>query len=100
MRFRIVLQVPTNAKGTSGQDVHSYADWKTRWAGIDPMKGTELFTAQQTEASSEIVFKIRYLTGVTPKHRIRWDSRSFDIKSIVNIANRNRELLLYARERL
>jgi len=100
MRFRVAIQAKTDAKGSSGQPVGTWATRKTVWAGIDPLKGTELFTAQATEAAHEVVFNIRYLAGVTVEHRISWDSRTFDIKSVVNVGNRNRELILYCRERV
>jgi SPP1 family predicted phage head-tail adaptor len=87
MRFRITIQAKTDAKGSSGQPVGTWATFKTVWAGIDPLKGTELFTAQATEAAHEVVFNIRYLAGVTVKHRISWDSRTFDIKSVVKTRN-------------
>lgn len=100
MRFRITIQSKTDAKGSAGQPIGTWATFKTVWAGIDPLKGKELFTAQATEAAHEVVFNIRYLSGVTVKQRISWDSRTFDIQSVVNVGERNKELMLYCRERV
>lgn len=100
MRFRITIQAKTDAKGSSGQPVGTWATFRKVWAGADPLKGTELFTAQATEAAHEVVWDIRYLAGVTVKQRILWDSRTFDIKSVVNVGERNKQLLLYCRERV
>jgi len=37
-------------------------------------------------------------TGITHKMRVAWDSRIFEIESVLNVGERNRELLLMASE--
>ena len=41
---------------------------------------------------------MRYLSGIVPKMRVKVGSRIFDILSIINVDERNRELQLMCRE--
>jgi len=43
---------------------------------------------------------IRYLAGITPKMRVKHGNRIFDIVSMINPEERNRELQLMVKERI
>ncbi len=63
-----------------------------RWAQVEPLRGREYFTGKQIQSGIDTRFTIRYIAGITPKMRILYNSLSYDIESIINIDERNREL--------
>lgn len=94
LRHEIVIQKTTQTQSTSGAFVDSWATFATVRASIEPLNGKEYFDSQQVNAEENIRFRIRYLPNLTTKMRISWDSRIFDIRSIINTNERNRELIL------
>ena len=82
---------------TGGLDVNWVAVVST-WVKITPLSGRETFKASkiQSEVTHSVV--MRYLAGITPKLRIRFGDRYFDIKSVLNVEERNIELNLLVEE--
>jgi SPP1 family predicted phage head-tail adaptor len=65
------------------------------WASIQPLEGEEFFGVNQVE--SKITHRIRFrwqaeLAAITPKHRISLGARTFDIVSVANLHERDREI--------
>ncbi len=56
------------------------------------------FAAQSTQADVTHRITLRYMSGITPKMRVNYNSRIFDILSVINVGERNRELQLMCRE--
>ena len=98
MRKRIVIQQTTQAVGARGGIADTWATFKIRWARVEPIGGAEGFTGDRERAARRVTFELRYTSGVTPKMRVSWDSRIFDILSVSNIDERNRELQLLTEE--
>jgi len=98
LKKKITIQQPTETKDSAGALQTSWSTFAIVWAEVTPQTGREFRTAQQVNAEITIVFRIRYLKSVTPKMRISWDSRIFDIESIVNIMEKNEQLLLNCKE--
>jgi len=67
-------------------------------ASIEPISGREYFSAQTTQADVTHRINLRYVAGVKPKMRVKYGSRIFDILSVSNVDERNRELQLMCRE--
>lgn len=63
-------------------------------ASIRQLNGQERFEAQQIQADATHEIKGRYYPELTPKHRLRFGSRTFNIVSVNNVeeANVNHEL--------
>jgi SPP1 family predicted phage head-tail adaptor len=99
LRWRITIQSSTAAKGAEGQDVLTWAAFWSTWANIEPLTGTERQTSETERAQQGYTFTIRYRSAITPRMRISWDGRTFDIESVVNVENRKRTLVLTAVER-
>lgn len=101
LRHRLTLQSPTGAvDATFGGQTHAYTDTATVWGSVEPavLMGREQFAAAQLQAELTHRITIRYRAGVTPKMRVSWDSRTFDIEQVVNVEERDRELHLLCRE--
>jgi len=65
---------------------------------VMPQAGSEYWSAKQTQEKEPVIFKIRYVAGITQKMRISFNSKIYDINSIVNVEQRNREILLITEE--
>ena len=98
LRHRIKIEVGAETQNSFNEEVLDWSTFATRSASVSPLKGRELFDAQQRY--SEVTHKIvmRYLAGVLPKMRVSFDSRFFDINAVLNIDERGIELHLLCSE--
>ena len=67
-------------------------------AAIWPLKATEQLEAMKVQLSVTHRIRIRYLSGVTAKLRVKFGTRYFNIRSIINQGERNRQLEFLAEE--
>lgn len=88
----------TSAQDSVGQTIETWTETASVWASVEPITGREYFNASGERA--EVTHKVGILYGptVVPRDRIEFDSRVFDIKSVMNIQERNRELVLMCSE--
>lgn len=88
LRHRLALQSGTASTDTYGAVTYAYTTYDTVWGSITPLRGLELIHAQQVQ--SEVTHKcfIRYNSTVTTTDRILFDSRTFEITSILNSEER------------
>jgi len=86
----------------TGEPVETWAEMAGGevWAAIEPLSGREYLAVQQIAADLSHRVVIRYLAGVTPKHRVVHGSRTFDILMARNIEERGRFIELLCRERV
>lgn len=98
LRSLITIQQTTQTVGNLGEVVDSWATFKVRSAKVVPLNGRERFTENRERSVNQVRFELRRLAGVTPKMRVSWDSRIFDIVSVINVDERNRELHLMTEE--
>lgn len=71
-----------------------------RRAKVEPLSGREYFAAQAMQATIDTKITLRYLAGVTPKMRVTYAGRVFDIDTPINVDERNRWLILMCTERV
>ena len=100
LRHQIAIQGRSSTSdGMGGQAYSTWADEIIMWAEIDPPKGREFFASGQTQSETITRVRTRHSTGITPIKRVRFGSRYFDINSVINPDERNRELILMCVER-
>jgi SPP1 family predicted phage head-tail adaptor len=98
LRHRITVEETTETQEADGSVIENWSAFATAQGSIEPISGREYFAAQTTQAEVTHRISLRYLTGVTPKMRVKYGSRIFDILSVINVDERNRELQLMCRE--
>ena len=98
LRHPIVIQTQTEAKDSYGAVTPSWATFASVRAEVSPVVGREYFVAKQSSSSTTHRFRIRYLANVTAQMRILFDSRYFIIESVIDIDERNKEMVLMATE--
>lgn len=93
---RIVIQANTISKDASGGMVDSWATFATVWAKVMNLSGNERrlteHGGQVAEARTE--FTIRYLAGITPKHRIQYGGKVYNIKHVNDFNEQHRFMIL------
>lgn len=100
LRHQITLQSPVETTDDMGAITTTWTDVEKMWAAVDPLTMREAFNLHVTFAEATHKVTIRYLAGVTPKFRILFGERIFNINSIINVAERNEQLILTCSEKL
>lgn len=94
LRHRIGIQKKSITKNSYGENVTSWTTDAIVWAAIWPVSGKEYFNAQQVQAGITHKIRIRHRTlsastRINPECRIRYGTRYFGIKSVINPDERN-----------
>ena len=99
LRHTVSIEKPVETTNAYGEREVTWVAHKSDWrASIEPLAGRELWQAQQVQADVSHRVRIRYVAGVTPRMRIVFGTRTFQISSITNTEERNVELVLLCRE--
>ncbi len=98
LRHKIIIQQNTPTRDAMNAEVDSWADYATVWASIEPIRGKEFWDSQQINAEITGKIKLRYLAGVISKMRVKFGMRIFEILSVINPGEKNRELQLMVKE--
>lgn len=97
---RITFQRKSATRDEFGGLSDNWSDVVTVWARVVPLRGQELFVAQQTIAENTHNFYIRYRTDVTSAMRIVYQGLPFDILSLTDVEDRRRELQILTKQGL
>jgi SPP1 family predicted phage head-tail adaptor len=100
LRHRIAIEQVTETQDTDGSVIEIWSAYATVQASIEPLSGREYIAAQSIQADVTHRISLRYMPGITPKMRVNYSSRIFDILSVINVGERNRELQLMCRENI
>ena len=78
--------------------MQAWETFATVWASIEPLIGREYFAQEREQATVSHKIRMRHFPGITHKMRVAWESRLFEIESVLNVGERNREIVLMCRE--
>lgn len=67
-------------------------------ASVEPLRGRELFAAQEHHSEIEVRIRIRYRSDVTAKMRVSFRSKIYDILAVINPREENVELELMCKQ--
>ena len=99
LRHRTVIQVATDSVNSYGENTESWATLATVWARFTPKAGREDFEAGSEIQATTYDVEMWYLSTVTTKNRLVYDSRTFEIESITNTDEKNRKMILTCTEK-
>jgi len=103
MRHAVCIETPVEVPNEFGEPVKQWKQLGQVWAGIEPLKGNEKFSAMQVQSDVDSRIVMRWTDCVdkmTTKDRIVFGKKIYDIKDILNIDERNREVHIMARRHL
>ena len=87
LRHRVTIQQASESQNSVGEAVKSWASVATVWARVNPLRGTEYLAAMQAKATvdTRITMRKNAFPGLTPKHRIVFGARVFDIEAVIDV---------------
>ena len=89
LRHYVEIQVASTAQNATGEPSVTWATSSYAYAAIMPLRGREYLTASQERSAVTHRIRIRHLSGLNPKKRIKFGSRYFNIGSVINVDERN-----------
>lgn len=97
MDRRVTLQSKSATRDAMGGEVVTYATFASVWAEKRDLAGREYLTAGQSErAEIQTLWRLRWLSGVTPAMRLIHGSDVYDIESVAELG-RNDALELHTK---
>lgn len=100
LRTRVTVEAVTQTVAANGETVDSWATFAVRWAGVEPVDTSGRQYGQAAAIQADVTHRVemRYLAGVTPKHRIKIGTRVLEIASVANVEERERMTVLMCKE--
>lgn len=98
LRHRLVLEERVATPDGLGGETESWLEIGRPWGRIEPASGAERLVGDQLEARVTHNITVRYRAGVTPAHRLRMDTRVFEVLSVTNRFERSAWLECQCRE--
>ena len=100
LRSRITIQYPNPTQDPTNDPVVAWVDLAMVWADIRPVGGQERLQRQADQVVAQVDhrIKMRWRGDVTPKMRVKFGARYFDIGPVDDPDGRKRELVLQCRE--
>lgn len=98
MNNRIAIQAYTSVADGMGGFTNTYATWKTVWSAIWPTSARDVIQGNAPTMAVSHRIRIRYLSGLTTKHRVLFGTRYFAIVSIINPSEKGEWLDLLCNE--
>jgi SPP1 family predicted phage head-tail adaptor len=94
LNLRITIQSKTITQDTELNAIETWADFKTLWASAIPKTGREYYKLATVNSEIIEVFKVRYISGINPHQRVKFNSKYFEIIDVLNDGEQNKELLI------
>lgn len=98
LRHRITIQEKVTVPDGYGGVTSTWKDMAAVWSSVEPLKGRELYAAQQVKTELSHRVRIRYMSGIKPEMRIAFDNRTFEIEAIIDPEERHESLELLCSE--
>jgi SPP1 family predicted phage head-tail adaptor len=98
-RKRIDIVEVKTTRSSSGALVPSESVFACAWAAIEPLNGRELFDAARESVSISTRVRMRPIEGVTEAMHVDFEGRKYDIETVINHNERDREMILMCSER-
>lgn len=93
LRWRITLQSLSVTRGSAGGTVETWTDIDTVWAEKIEQGTSEFRAAGAVHAEATRLFRIRWRTDLTEKHRVSFEGRAHDILGLPEEGYREFRLL-------
>jgi SPP1 family predicted phage head-tail adaptor len=94
LRERVTVEQPGRTTTTLGESQITWSTFATRWASVEGVSSREAlqYGQQQIEITHKV--RMRYLEGLTHEMRLQWRSRTLDVVSVLEYANRSEHVLI------
>jgi SPP1 family predicted phage head-tail adaptor len=100
LRHLVSVEEKGVTRGSMGEVVEAWVEVDAIRCKIWAKSGKEAEETRKETGRVPVKFYARYTPGITTGHRLTFGSRIFDIITVVNVGELNRELEITAEERL
>lgn len=90
---RVAIQTGTESRDASGGVSISWATTTTVWGSRLDQGGREFRAVGAQFAEANAAFRIRFYSGLTPKHRLQCESVTYDVLGIIEEGRREFQLI-------
>lgn len=98
MRHVIRIEQRSTTQDAAGEPLNTWTLYAERRAALDRLPGREVWASAQRSGRIPVVFRIHYTDGVLPSMRVVFNSRVFDILSVVDVDGHNESMALVTEE--
>ena len=98
LRHSVIIKTATTSRNSYGEEVRSWVPFAHVRCGIVPKSARENVTDAQMDHEITHRVSLRYIDGLGPKMRIYFGDRILEIKSLINVGERSREMVLMCSE--
>lgn len=98
LRNLAIFKAPTEAEEDGDTTLDPFIEDFRAWVQIQPLAGTEDVSADQFQTSRTSLVTMRYDARVRARMTMHAKGRRFEILSVLNLDERNREMQLSCRE--
>lgn len=92
LRHRVTIQEKVVTRDAYGEEDFTWRDTATVWASVEPSRGNEFLQSQVEQVTYDTLIKMRYGTAVSPENRITWSGQYYDVRSVISIFEKRKEL--------
>lgn len=85
LRHRVTIESYVETQDAAGQPIKEWETFARRWAGIYPLRGRDLFNAQEKFEGASVKIVMRYLPGLNSTMRIIHGETPYDILDIADV---------------
>lgn len=98
LKHLVSLQKPTRTTDTGGGQAISWSTTAQIYVDIKPISGNESFTQGQLKELLRTEITTRYRADLNTSYRILFGTRTFNIKNVKNVDERNKFYVLTCEE--
>lgn len=98
MNHKLRIETSSESQDAYGATTKTWSTFAGVFGEITPATGYERSIVNTTEAQVTHKIRIRWMAGITPKMRVVYDSRTFNITSVINDREQSREIHLMCQE--
>lgn len=92
LRHRVTIQEKVITRDSYGEEDFTWKDVGNVWASIEPVRGRDFMQATTEQLTYDTLIRMRYGNTVTPNNRIAWNGQYYDVRSVVSVLEKNKEL--------
>lgn len=89
MDRRIAVERRTETVSPSGDVLKTWTALRTAWAEVLQQSATEFFTGYGEAETGTVIFRVRYLDGITTADRVTFDGTAYGIKEVKELGRRD-----------
>lgn len=100
LRHLVTIQQRTTSLNAYREDVSSWTTLRQVYAGVEPVSGKEYNAAAATQSETTVRVICRYedVSDVTTRHRITFNSETYDIVDVINEGTKGRMVSFMCRK--